>query len=280
MPDVNGFPLRRGGGRGQGQSWARCARILTPRRATGWLAPSALLPSHWHRRRGGQDGCLPPVSGCRDGQTPGLRGSSATQQGPWRRALPWQKKQSWITGCLCPTPLETLHCLAGIATPNIRWEVVASNERTKALTSSGQSLFGYQTACQPLKSRNSFLRSTEILAGTPQHARDQKWQAKTQHLNQWLRLDEKLSPGHTAEWTTWKVLNRLHSGITRCRMNLKKWGYGVEPMTCECGEEQTIHKPPITMQSEPCHRHNRGPSLSDTKGTPSGQLLVKEYYLV
>ncbi|XP_062818682.1 uncharacterized protein LOC134293816 [Anolis carolinensis] len=56
-----------------------------------------------------------------------------------------------------------------------------------------------KTASMPMISIKKQL-PTEILAGTPQQERVQKWQFKTRNLNQWLRPDEKLPPGHTEDW--------------------------------------------------------------------------------
>ncbi|KAI5748207.1 hypothetical protein M8J77_023072 [Diaphorina citri] len=44
--------------------------------------------------------------------------------------------------------------------------------------------------------------------------------------------------GANLPFSTWRSLNRLRSGVTRCRYNLKRWGY-VDDDLCDCGAAQT-----------------------------------------
>lgn len=144
-----------------------------------------------------------------------------------------------ITGCLKPTPLDKLYSLAGIAPPDIRREVAAKNEKRKAETSDTHPLYGYRPAIPRLKSRKSFLKSTEALNGTPQQSRIDMWRASCNRSEEWLTPREELPPGHMEKWSTWRSLNRLRAGVTRCKSNLQKWGFNIESSVCECGEIQT-----------------------------------------
>lgn len=144
-----------------------------------------------------------------------------------------------ITGCLKPTSLDKLYTLAGIAPPDIRREVAASSEKKKAETSEAHPLYGYRPAKPRLKSRKSFLRSTEALVGTSQQSRTNLWRVRFNSPGEWLIPSEKLPAGYTEKWSTWKSLNRLRSGVTRCKSNLFKWGLHVESPLCECGTTQT-----------------------------------------
>ena len=48
---------------------------------------------------------------------------------------------------------------------------------------------------------------------------------------------EEMSVGHNLPYTSWRALNRLRTGVTRCYSNLKKWGYREDDI-CECGTVQ------------------------------------------
>ena len=143
------------------------------------------------------------------------------------------------TGCLRPTPTNKLHCLAGIAPPNIRREVAARKEKHKASTSQAHPLYGYQPAPQRLKSRKSFLRTTHDLTEPAAKTRLGLWKAQSGTINEWMMPSEDLPPGHKEGWATWKALNRLRAGVTRSRANQIKWGFPCESALCDCGEEQT-----------------------------------------
>jgi len=59
--------------------------------------------------------------------------------------------------------------------------------------------------------------------------------------NQWIQPKETLPPGYKNKWQIWKSLNRLRTGVERCKVNLKKWGLlGEEDTTCSCGQEQSM----------------------------------------
>lgn len=41
-------------------------------------------------------------------------------------------------------------------------------------------------------------------------------------------LIEKLSSGYTLEWTLWKTINHPKTTVTSTRLNLLKWGVGIQ----------------------------------------------------
>ena len=94
-----------------------------------------------------------------------------------------------------------------------------------------------------LKSRHSFIHSTEPLVTKPAAARVTAWSAHLQTVANKL-LDEpkeSLASGSTLPWPEWMCLNRLRTGMGRCKHNMRKWGYSEEDTTCECREaEQTM----------------------------------------
>lgn len=132
-----------------------------------------------------------------------------------------------ITGCLKPTPLSKIHHLAGIAPPAIRREAAALKERSKAATSERHPFYGLQPAHQRLKSRRSFLRSTEDYE-EPKTRVDLWRKTSNQH---WMKPNEELAPGGGENWEIWKALNRLRTDTARSKDTLNKWGYPWTPIS-------------------------------------------------
>lgn len=143
-----------------------------------------------------------------------------------------------ITGCLRPTNVENVYLLAGIAPPATRRNITAQQERRKQVDDTRHSLHNHQPATKRLKSRNSFLHSVVPLDGKPSAERITSW---THHLQS---VPQKLSPtptedlanGSEAPRSEWRCLNRLRTGMGRCRSNMKKWKYSDDDTMCECGE--------------------------------------------
>ncbi|KAL1448639.1 hypothetical protein WDU94_001908 [Cyamophila willieti] len=141
-----------------------------------------------------------------------------------------------ITGCLKPTPIHKIYALAGIVPPEIRRRVAAEAERNKQMSDNRHPLYGHTVQPVRLKSRKSFLQTTYQLNVPPAERKKTLWDQQIQHPL--LELKEELPTGANQPFTTWKTLNRLRSGVSCCKHNMKKWGYE-EDSTCECGEEQT-----------------------------------------
>ena len=141
-----------------------------------------------------------------------------------------------VTGCLKPTPVDKLYPLAGIAPPNVRRQVAAEVERIKQEKDNRHPLFGHIPQETRLKSRKSFLQTTKSTNISPEARKIELWNQHVTHPL--IDLKEEPPPGAHLPYTTWKSLNRLRSGVSRCRLNLKKWGYE-ENSECDCGKEQT-----------------------------------------
>lgn len=140
-----------------------------------------------------------------------------------------------ITGCLRPTPLDKIHLIAGIAPPAVRREAAAYKERLKSTETVSHPLHGQQPAHQRLKSRKSFLRSTQDYSESV--TRVDRWKNNVgQH---WIEPSEEMAPGCDENWETWRALNRLRTGTARSRDTLYKWGYPVDSNLCDCGALQT-----------------------------------------
>ncbi|KAL1448195.1 hypothetical protein WDU94_012261, partial [Cyamophila willieti] len=141
-----------------------------------------------------------------------------------------------ITGCLKPTPVDRVYQIAGIAPPNIRRRVAAETERLKQTADNRHPLFNHNIPRARLKSRRNFFMTTEPINTHADIRKSELWRyAVTQPL---FDLKEEPPPGSNLPYPTWKSLNRLRSGVSRCKTNLRRWGY-TEDATCECGETQT-----------------------------------------
>ena len=151
-----------------------------------------------------------------------------------------------ITGCLKPTNVDKVYLLAGIAPPDIRRAVASREEHRKQATDERHPLYNHTPPERRLKSRKSFLTSTLPLQTTPAEARIQMWNKRVSTLpdvaEMGIQPSESLPPGANEAWMHWRCLNRLRTGVGRCKVSLHKWGYINEPTTCDCGLE------PQTMQ--------------------------------
>ena len=123
-----------------------------------------------------------------------------------------------ITGCIRPTDTPDLYVLSGIAPPEIRRSVHCQNERTKQLTDQRHSLHHHQPVKSRLRSRNSFISTSQPLLCKPAEARVTKWQnqweATQSNLEKYdIHPKEQLPSGDTLPWRTWRTANRVrHPG--------------------------------------------------------------------
>ena len=150
-----------------------------------------------------------------------------------------------ISGCLKPTNVSSLYVLSGIAPPDIRRSVASSVERLRQSQDSRHPCYDIQPSQKRLKSRKSFLHSVQPLTESPQVARCRLWEERRSsnlhHDKLPLPTKEQLPPGHKQDWKTWKSLNRLRTGMGRCKVNMKKWGYTDDDnINCDCGTSQTM----------------------------------------
>ena len=100
-----------------------------------------------------------------------------------------------IYGCLRPTKVQDLYLLYGIAPPHIRGKVSSQMEKTKQENNPLHSLYDHKPAKKRLKSRHSFLHSTESLNGTAHNWRMTLW---TNHLQVMHKLSS--SPKESLPW--------------------------------------------------------------------------------
>ena len=131
-----------------------------------------------------------------------------------------------VTGCLKPTNVEDLYLLAGITPPDIRRDVCARMEKTKQETNETNTLYGQHPAERRLKSRNYFLRSVKPAEFSHKIIRCNEWLRRFQTTPHkvTVNLSESLAIGYDRPWTTWRCLNRLHTGFTCNREQRQKWG--------------------------------------------------------
>ena len=112
-----------------------------------------------------------------------------------------------------------------------------------------------------LKSRKSFIKSTEPINTTAKSARLELCRERLEpldasvHVN--ISADEHLPAGAGNPWTTWKELNRLRTQVGRSRVNMLKWGFSNEQETCDCGISQTMQHPLVClMMDTACSPHD------------------------
>ena len=67
-------------------------------------------------------------------------------------------------------------------------------------------------------------------------------------------LTESLARGHTSQWTTWRCLNRLRTGVTCSKEQRKKWSYYDGDTACDCGvsSENTRHMLECPLLAHSC----------------------------
>ena len=153
-----------------------------------------------------------------------------------------------ITGCLRPTPTDSLYILAGIAPPDIRRSVASRKERQRQATDERHPLYGCVPAEGRLISRKSFLKCvTPLEATSVSSERVAIWEERLNNLppsaTMEVRAGEALPPGAETGYAEWKCLNRLRAGVGRAKVTLAKWRYiDQAAVMCECGTE------PQTMQ--------------------------------
>jgi hypothetical protein len=144
-----------------------------------------------------------------------------------------------ITGCLRSTPTESLYTLAAIAPPDVRRQVASMQERERQTTDEKHPMFNQSAAPKRLKSRGSFLSKVHPLGTVSKEAeRLNLWKERSPNLPAMgLQPSEQLPPGADSTWPEWRCLNRLRSGVGRCKVALQKWGYLPEGQdtVCECG---------------------------------------------
>ncbi|CAG7729988.1 unnamed protein product, partial [Allacma fusca] len=139
-----------------------------------------------------------------------------------------------VTGCLRPTPLTALHCLAGIAPPEVNREVAARAEKTKATHNPLHPMHGYNELPESrLKSRHSFLRIVNELSAPAEVERCQIWNTASSSNT----MSESLPQGNQLKYSLWKTLNRIRSGTTHSKSNLHRWHLADDNL-CKCGEVQ------------------------------------------
>ncbi|KAK9686949.1 hypothetical protein QE152_g36823 [Popillia japonica] len=124
-----------------------------------------------------------------------------------------------VTGCLKPTPVISLYPLIGVAPPSVRRAAAKDAERTKQETDARHPLHQHEPAGRRLRSRKSFMARLHIVEGSIENNRVTRW---TQQLTTREPPREEMAPGKHLPFAVWKCLNRLRTGVARCKTNLLK----------------------------------------------------------
>ena len=145
-----------------------------------------------------------------------------------------------ITGCMKPTKTDDLYLLSGIAPPDVRRTAASQKERLRQSEDERHPLYNHSAERQRLKSRRSFLATVSALEDNIASTRIKLWNERLKKHQQdnhmFINPSESLPPGSKLPWITWRSLNRLRSGMGRCKRNMLKWGYIDGAADCECME--------------------------------------------
>ena len=143
-----------------------------------------------------------------------------------------------VSGCLKPTPVHKLYPIIGVAPPDIRRKAATDAERYKQTHDPKHPLYNHQMAAPRLSSRRSFLKTSTELETSIKQYREDLWRRELSD-GLWIAPSEGTSTAHCLDFPTWKTLNRLRVGVTRCKKNQQRWGYlEGDDVSCDCGEEQ------------------------------------------
>ena len=85
-----------------------------------------------------------------------------------------------------------------------------------------------------------------------------------------MTSEERLPPGASLNWTTWKALNRLRSGYGQTKVTMKQWGYLPEASdtSCDCGDTSISTSTSPSQASHQKNDHSSSPpSPSRTSAT-------------
>ena len=133
-----------------------------------------------------------------------------------------------ITGCLKPTNTNSLPVLAGIAPSDIRRAVASRTERTRQTMDERHPLNGHLGVVPRLKSRKSFIKSTEPINMTAKATRLELWRDRLEPLNarrtppSWRREPlDNLEGTQPVTYTGWPVKSEhVEVGIFQRTRNL------------------------------------------------------------
>ena len=176
-----------------------------------------------------------------------------------------------ISGCLKPTNLDSVHTLAGIATPHIRRTVAYRMERTRQTTDARHQLFHHQPAASRFKSRKSFMRTVTPLDSSASSGRLRLWKDSLTDVpasvKMGLEVPESLRAGSGEDWLCWRALNRLRTGVGRAKTVMRRWGlYRRRPVGGLRLRGATDDGPPPLLPSTRRGLHGRRPGHSDRAG--------------
>jgi len=101
--------------------------------------------------------------------------------------------------------------------------ISADLERTKLETDRRHILYGKVSHKTRLKSREIFLKYTNILTKPLEQAPIDNWKHAIGHTeNDQIQPVKHLPAGHDLDWSTWRTFNRLRVGVGRSKDNLRK----------------------------------------------------------
>lgn len=154
-----------------------------------------------------------------------------------------------ITGCLQPTPTDSLPILAGIMPAQLRRQraILSLSHRAERSGHLLHETISKTPPPQRLKSRKTFQRAAQDLLATSDGLSSRQW-AYEKWEEDWSRSSSPLhrfivapSEDHPSKGLPRIAairLNRLLTGVGRFRANMQRWNLATSAQ-CECGEVQT-----------------------------------------
>ena len=155
-----------------------------------------------------------------------------------------------VSGCIKPTPTDTLPVLCGIVPSDIRRDKNILELRKRALTDGhmlnnvlNNPLLNNRLKSRiPLSNRMYSLAAEANEASSPKAWAEGAWRRRWQSSNYWLKqfipVPSTKPSGHDLNRPKWVKLNRIRSGYGRYASFMHRIGMNDSP-NCICGEIQT-----------------------------------------
>ena len=135
--------------------------------------------------------------------------------------------------------MENVYLLTGIAPSGVRRASTSGHEGRKQTEDPRHFLYSHEPVNKRLKSRNSFVYSVTSIDTNPPAEQLGVWTHHMRSVPQKLKSipSEDLGPGSESQCLHWKCLNRLRTGMGRCKSNMVKFKYRDAYTICDCGEQ-------------------------------------------
>jgi hypothetical protein len=142
-------------------------------------------------------------------------------------------------------------------------------ERHRQIHNPRHPLYDHRIVPPRLKSRNSFLQCTQDLLTSEVGTREELWRQKLGD-GLWTAPSESTDSAHNLEYSTWKTLNRLRVGVSRCKYNQHRWGF-LEGDSVNCVVQDDPHLLQCPLMTVTCNEE-------DLQSANDNAISVAEYW--